>query len=115
MERLILLLSIQENIPIVPKLTLYLVSIGDKAQQYSMKIANEIHTKLPEVILYNDCSLGNFKSQFKKADKAGADYALIIAEEELTQMQVSIKPLQGQGVQERLSINELITYIKRLL
>ena len=56
--------------------------------------------------------MGSLKSQFKKADKAGADFALILGEEELNNDQVSIKPLKSQEQQLTLSLDEAIKYFK---
>ncbi|RUM79356.1 MAG: histidine--tRNA ligase, partial [Candidatus Thioglobus sp.] len=56
--------------------------------------------------------LGSFKAQFKKADKANADYALILGEEEVQNNQVAIKPLKGQGEQQTMSLEDAIQYFK---
>jgi histidyl-tRNA synthetase len=56
--------------------------------------------------------MGSFKSQFKKADKANADFAIILGEEELNNNQVAIKPLKGQGKQQAMRIEDAINYLK---
>ncbi len=95
-----------------PSLSIYLMALGDQAQLKSIQIAHDLRSSLPGAILYNDITLGSFKSQFKKADKANADYALILGEEELSNNQVSIKPLKGQGSQKTMSLDEAINYFK---
>jgi histidyl-tRNA synthetase len=50
--------------------------------------------------------------QFKKADKANADFAIILGEEELNNNQVAIKPLKGQGKQQEMRIEDAINYLK---
>lgn len=112
LERLILLLQEQQLSPGEQPTKLYLVALGDSAQLKSMQVAQTLHAQLPEVILYNDISLGSFKSQFKKADKAGADFALILGDEEVANDQISIKPLKGQGEQQTLSLEALVDYLK---
>ncbi|GAA0753677.1 histidine--tRNA ligase [Ideonella azotifigens] len=42
---------------------------------------------------------GNMKSQFKKADASGARYALVFGADELSQGQVTLKPLREAGEQ----------------
>ncbi|HIG88960.1 histidine--tRNA ligase [Candidatus Thioglobus sp.] len=112
LERLMLLLE-EQNICISnPSLSIYLMALGDQAQLKSIQIAHDLRSSLPGAILYNDITLGSFKSQFKKADKANADYALILGEEELSNNQVSIKPLKGQGSQKTMSLDEAINYFK---
>jgi len=112
LERLILLLQEQDSHSFIPAQSIYLVVLGEDAQLKSMQIASELHQALPKTILYNDITLGSFKSQFKKADKAKADFALILGEEEVNNNQVSIKPLKGQGSQQTLNLSEAINYFK---
>ncbi|SMG67129.1 [weak similarity to] histidyl-tRNA synthetase [methanotrophic bacterial endosymbiont of Bathymodiolus sp.] len=59
------------------------------------------------------CGSGSFKSQFKKADKSGADYALILADEEVLSNKVSIKFLRTDEEQRMVSIAELIELLKK--
>jgi len=113
LERLILLLQEQGVEADNNQDSIYIVALGDDAQIKSMQIANEIHKHLPNVIVYNDITLGSFKSQFKKADKANTDFALILGEEEIKNNQVSIKPLKGQGEQLTTSLEEIINYLSK--
>ncbi len=112
LERLILL--IEEHGLLINKtpLSIYIVALGENAQLKSMQIAEQLHHALPKVILYNDITLGSFKAQFKKADKANADYALILGEEEIQNNQIAIKPLKGQGEQQTMSLEDAIQYFK---
>ncbi|HIM54578.1 MAG TPA: histidine--tRNA ligase [Gammaproteobacteria bacterium] len=112
LERLVLLLEAQDITLGKLPLSIYLVALGDNAQIKSMQIANQLHHALPKAILYNDITLGSFKAQFKKADKANADYALILGEEEIQNNQIAIKPLKGQGEQQTMSLEEAIQYFK---
>ncbi|ABL02413.1 histidyl-tRNA synthetase [Candidatus Ruthia magnifica str. Cm (Calyptogena magnifica)] len=112
LERLILLLEVQNLMAIEPTLSIYLVALGEKAQIKSMQIASTLHDALPNVILYNDLTLGSFKSQLKKANKIKAYFALILGEQELNNNQVSIKPLKGQGTQQTMDLEEAIKYLK---
>ncbi len=112
LERLVLLLEAQNLIITDSALSIYLVALGEKAQIKSMQIASALHDALPDAILYNDLTLGSFKSQFKKADKSKAHFALILGEEELSNNQVSIKPLKGQGEQQTMDLEEAVKYFK---
>ncbi len=112
LERLVLLLEAQNLMAVEPTLSIYLVALGEKAQVKSMQIASTLHDVLPNAIFYNDITLGSFQSQFKKADKAKAHFALILGEQELNNNQVSIKPLKGQGVQQTMDLEEAIKYFK---
>ncbi|SMN16000.1 Histidyl-tRNA synthetase [uncultured Candidatus Thioglobus sp.] len=112
LERLLLLLEEQEVQLANDKLSIYIITSSDKAQIKSMQIAAKLHQELPNFIIYNDITLGSFKSQFKKADKANADFALILGEEELNNNQVSIKPLKSQNKQQTLNLEKAIDFLK---
>ncbi len=113
LERLILLLQEQGLSIGTPPLSIYMVSLGDKAQLKSLQIAEQLRQALPEIILYNDTSLSSFKSQFKKADKTKADFAIILGEEELNNNKVAIKPLKSQGEQQQMHLEDAIQYFKK--
>ena len=55
---------------------------------------------------------GSFKSQFKKADKSGANYAIIIGDDELINNTLSLKNLRSHEDQQTLSEDDLLTYMK---
>lgn len=112
LERLILLLKTQNLSTSDATTSVYIVALGEAAQLKSLQIAEQLHKTLPRLILYNDITMGSFKSQFKKADKAGADFAIILGEEEINDNQISIKPLKGQGKQQTMPIEDAITYLK---
>jgi histidyl-tRNA synthetase len=110
-ERIVLLLQkLDVSIPI--PLSIYIMPLGEEAQIKSMLIANDLHKAFPDAILYNDISLGNIKNQFKRANKANAEYALILGKDEMANSQISIKPLKGQGNQVTINIQNMINYFK---
>ncbi|MEE9343215.1 MAG: His/Gly/Thr/Pro-type tRNA ligase C-terminal domain-containing protein, partial [Gammaproteobacteria bacterium] len=51
---------------------------------------------------------------FKRADKSGASYALILGEDEIANQTIAIKPLRGQGEQEVLEQNVLMDRLRQL-
>lgn len=112
LERLILLLEEQDIKISDNKLSIYIVAPGDTVKLKSMQIASKLHDTLSNVIIYNDMTMGSFKSQFKKADKANADFALILGEEELNNNKISIKPLKSQDEQKTLDLDEAIKFFK---
>ena len=112
LERLILLLEAQEVTTQQQQLAIYIITPDKEAQLKSMQMASTLHQALTNVIIYNDITMGSLKSQFKKADKAGADFALILGEEELNNNQVSVKPLKSQEQQLTLSLDEAIKYFE---
>jgi histidyl-tRNA synthetase len=60
---------------------------------------------------------GSFKSQFKRADSSGAEFAVIIGDDEAAAGQASVKALrraeagQGTGAQHTVALEALADYI----
>jgi histidyl-tRNA synthetase len=61
-----------------------------------------------------NCGGGNFKSQLKRADKSGAEIALILGEDEAQAEKVSIKFLRDDVEQQTLPFDEAIAYLQSL-
>ncbi|MDA8905957.1 histidine--tRNA ligase [Candidatus Thioglobus sp.] len=115
LERIALLIQDKESQIVIKRCQLYFVALGDKAQIESMKLSKKILQALPNITLSNDLSMGSLKSQMKKADKSNADFALILGEEELSNNQLSIKPLKGQGVQQSIELEGIIQHLQEIL
>ncbi len=54
------------------------------------------------------------KSQFKKADASGAQFALVFGPDEFAQGQVAVKPLRGGGEQQLASLSDVPAWAGRL-
>lgn len=93
----------------------YIVASSDKALQPAMVLAEQLREALPTLKVQLNIGGGSFKSQFKKADKSGAAYALVLGDEEVENRVVGLKPLRGQGEQETVSWDELPDLIQSLL
>ena len=115
LERIALLIQDKNTQLVNKRCQLYFVTLGDKAQIESMKLSKKILQALPNITLSNDVSMGSLKSQMKKADKSNADFALILGEEELSNNQLSIKPLKGQGVQQLIELEGIIQHLQEIL
>ena len=115
LERIALLIQDKKSQIVKKRCQLYFVVLGDKAQIESMKLSKKILQALPNITLSNDLSMGSLKSQMKKADKSNADFALILGEEELSNNQLSIKPLKGQGVQQSIKLEGIIQHLQEIL
>lgn len=57
------------------------------------------------------CGGGSFKSQMKRADKSGAEIALLLGEDELSQQRVTAKPLRSGEEQQAISWQALSSYL----
>lgn len=114
MERLVLLL--QEQNKLTPRRTVdaYLMPLGEEAELNAPRIAEQLRNELPTLRLVTHCGGGAMKKQIKKADKSGAEVALIIGADEIAQQQVTVKPLRTEGQQETLSWQALIERLQPL-
>ncbi len=90
---------------------IYLVAVGD-VQQAAMQLAERIRNELPFVRLLTHCGGGSFKNQLKKADKCGADIALILGEDEAKEGKVAIKFLRKEVAQQTLGIDDALQYLQ---
>ncbi|EXJ14644.1 histidine--tRNA ligase [Imhoffiella purpurea] len=89
----------------------YLVAVGDAAQRAAPGLAERLRDAVPGLRLLTHCGGGSFKSQFKKADKSGADLALILGEEELARGVFGVKPLREDAEQRELGIEALAAFL----
>ena len=94
---------------------IYQVLVGDAALKNGVRLAEQLRDKIPALRLLMHCGGGSFKSQFKKADKSQADYALIMGDEEVVNNTVQIKPLREDMQQYEIPQDKLADEITRLL
>jgi len=111
-ERLVLLLEERTDLSIKKPVDAYLLLFGNAAEKAGAVMAEEIRSALPQLRLQMHCGAGSFKSQFKKADKSGADYALILGDDELQNNVVGLKFLRSDTEQKTLTVAELISFLQ---
>jgi len=92
----------------------YQILVGDAAVNAGMKLAEFLRDEIPGIRIQTHCGGGSFKSQFKKADKSLAEYALILGDEEVERNSVNIKPLRRDSEQYEINADELVAEINRL-
>ena len=114
MERLVLLLQEQDKLNPRRAVDAYLMPLGEQAELKAPAIAEQLRDALPELRLVTHCGGGAMKKQIKKADKSGAEVALIVGENELAEQQVTVKPLRSDAEQTTLSHAELVEFLRPL-
>ena len=112
LERLVELLALAGHAG-EPAVHAYLVAVGDQAQLEAPILAERLRDALPRLRLMSHCGGGSFKSQFKKADKSGATFALVLGEAELAQGIVGVKPLRDDSGQQELGFDDLVDFLAR--
>jgi len=85
----------------------YLVLAGEKAGEAGFQLAEQLRDALPGLRLTMHCSGGSIKSQFRQADKSGAEIALILGDEEVQKETVGLKLLRREGEQTELDRDRL--------
>jgi histidyl-tRNA synthetase len=111
-ERLIVLLE-ERDIPLeLPTLDAYLVLVGDTPQRQGVLLADRLRREVPGLRLMTHCGGGSFKTQFKKADRSGARFALVLGEDELAQGVIGVKYLREEREQEQVALDDLASYLR---
>lgn len=110
-ERLAALLIDQQRHSEAAQADIFIVLAGDQVQTPGLIMAEMLRDALPNIAVQMNCGGGSFKSQFKKADKAGARYALILGDDEVAQQQVTVKPLRTDAEQQTIKWVDLVAYI----
>lgn len=113
LERTILLMQQSgHNYNNAPVLHAYVINDSEAAFINALKLANYLRSKVHGLRMILHTGGGSVKNQFKKADKSGALYAIIIGEHEIKTRSVSIKNLRQDLPQQTLYQDELAEYLK---
>src|SRR5208283_1708824 len=99
-ERILMLLEQQELSPPRDGPQVYLVLVGDGTEIRGFKLAERLREDWPDLRLQINLGGGSFKAQFKRADKSGAQFALILGDDEVARGVVALKALRQDLAQE---------------
>lgn len=114
LERLVLMMETLELNDVRRSVDVYMVTAGEGTMMAGMKLAEQLREAIPGLRVMNHFGGGNFKKQFKRADKVGAAVALVLGENEVAENTVVLKDLAG-GEQETLSQNEIAAKLAHLV
>jgi len=112
-ERLVALLEETDAVAQTMAIHAYLVLVGERPQRRGLMVAEQLRNRIPGLRLLTNCGGGSFKSQFKKADRSGAGYALVLGEDELERGVVGVKPLRAGGEQQEIPLDVLGEFLER--
>lgn len=113
LERLVLLVQeVNKSIPVKSAVDIYVVYQGEGTTLAAFQLAEKLRSELPHLSTMLHCSGGNFKKQFKRADKSGATLALVLGENEVQNNQVVVKHLLGAAEQQTIDVDNLIEHVK---
>jgi histidyl-tRNA synthetase len=114
-ERIIMMLEKEGVIAPRRKAQVYLVLMGDRAEIPGFRLAEQLRDAWPELALTVNLGGGNFKSQFKRADKSGAEFALVLGDDEVGRGTVAIKALRQELAQEECPLERISERLGTLL
>lgn len=85
----------------------YIAALGSGTLERAFSLAEELRDSIPGIQVDMNLGGGSFKSQMKRADKSGADYALILGEQELADGCIGVKPMRSTEEQSSVALDEL--------
>ncbi|WP_367154765.1 histidine--tRNA ligase [Methylomonas sp. HYX-M1] len=112
MERILALIEQLPELSVPQSVDVYMIRVGEAAEKIGLLLGERIRDELEGVKLQVNCGGGSFKSQFKKADKSGAELAIIIGEDEALSGEVALKNLRVEQAQVNLNHDALLETLK---
>lgn len=108
LERILMLMEATGvEIPKEKGIKVFIASAGDKANEKAFELCYKL--RLNGVVAETDHMQRSFKSQFKYADKIGAEYVIAIGDNELTENKVNVKKM-ADGTTVEISLDEIVNY-----
>jgi len=96
--------------PMLPDV--YIAALGDGTLARGFALAEELRDTVNGIRVDMNLGGGSFKAQMKRADKSGAEYALILGEQELKEGRIGLKPLRSNEEQESIALDDLATVLQ---
>jgi len=112
LERLVALLEATDALPEIKQTDAYLVAVGEQAMAQAALLTERLRDELPGIRLISHCGGGSFKSQFKRADRSGARWTLILGDEEVSNQIIGIKTM-ATGEQQTIKWAELPSFLSQ--
>ncbi|EGR1124576.1 histidine--tRNA ligase [Vibrio cholerae] len=113
LERLVLMMETLGNTDVRRSVDVYMVTAGEGTMMAGMKLAEQLREQVPGLRVMTHFGGGNFKKQFKRADKVGAAIALVLGEDEVAAQTVVVKDLAG-GEQNTVAQAEVAKLLAHL-
>jgi histidyl-tRNA synthetase len=114
-ERAVRLLTEAGRVPPARAPDIYVVVNGQQAAKVALALVERLREELPGHWIELNLGGGNFKAQFRRADRSGATLALIIGDDELARGVIAMKPLREEGSQSECPVPELAARLGALL
>ena len=118
MERLLLVIAaaaqadpdgVAARLTATPAPLVYVINRGEQAEPQALRLARQWRRAGLAVEL--DGSSASFGKQFKRADRSGAPWAVVLGDDEALAGQLRLKPLRGEGGEQQLAWEEALYYL----
>ncbi len=106
-ERIIL--ALPDKTVETPKPTVFAIAMDDKSFEKAFELVNGL--RQAEIASELNYKRGSMKSQMRAADKSGAQYVMILGEDELNNKNVTLKNMKS-GEQEKVAWDKIIDFLK---
>ena len=106
-ERIVMLLAKQGLATERGRPQVYLVLVGEQTELAGFRLAERLREASPGLRLQINLGGGTFKTQFKRADKSGARFALVLGDDEVVRGVVAVKDLRQGTAQEECPIDQI--------
>jgi len=114
-ERVVELVQQVGNVPARAGADVYVIASGERASRVGLALVERLRDELPRVAFEMNLGGGNFKGQFRRADRSGARLALILGDDELERGAAALKPLRQEIAQAEVPLVDLPTRIPAML
>jgi len=114
-ERIVMLLQKQNLDLLKARPHIYLVLVGEQAEIPGFQLAERLRDAWPDLGVQVNLGGGSFKTQFKRADKSGAEFALVLGDDEVARGVVAVKALRRESAQEECPLERISERIGNLL
>jgi histidyl-tRNA synthetase len=115
-ERVVTLIEQAGTAPAAPTSDVYIVVQGESSMGVAMRLADELRRSDTGRRVELNLGGGNFKAQFRRADRSGAPLAIVLGEDELARGVVQLKPLrEGTGEPAEVKIDTAVSAVDQWL
>jgi histidyl-tRNA synthetase len=106
-ERIVMLLEKQGLAALRERPDVYLVLVGEGTEIPGFRLAERLRDAWPALKLQINLGSGSFKTQFKRADKSGAKFAVVLGNDEVARGVVALKDLRRDAAQEECAVERI--------
>jgi histidyl-tRNA synthetase len=114
-ERVVALVEQVGSAAALPGADVYVIAQGSAAERAALVHAEALRDALPGRRVEINLGGGNFKAQFRRADRSGARVALVLGDDELARDVVQVKSLREGGGQLEVAQAAAVAEVMRQL